>query len=192
MKAYKLARPDGYDFYTGKTINYRENIGGVVKCPNPNPKLGTCSNGVMHASKNPNDCFVGAKIPCSAYLVEGKPRCGDKTKQGFTELRILEEILDPPLPWHVLLRDFVEHSAYNDYDWTIPNATALNATTVIRVKEALEASFDDVADDTASLTIQGGLTASTPSQDWNTGDTNRNVQWLANGNFGKVWLFLFE
>ena len=31
------------------------------------------------------------------------------------------EILDPPLPWHVLLRDFVERTARNDYDWTRPS-----------------------------------------------------------------------
>jgi len=92
--AYKLARTDGWDFYTGKTINYRDFIGKVVKCPNPNPKLGVCSRGVIHASKNSNDCFVGARIPCSAYRVEGKPACGDKTKWGFTELYILEEIKD--------------------------------------------------------------------------------------------------
>ena len=94
VKAYKLAKPDGWDFYTGKTINYREHIGKAVKCPNGNSKLGVCSSGVIHASKNPNDCFVGAKIPCSAYKVEGIPRCGDRTKWGFLELRILEEIQD--------------------------------------------------------------------------------------------------
>jgi len=30
---YKLARPDGWDFYTGKTINYREGIGKIVNAP---------------------------------------------------------------------------------------------------------------------------------------------------------------
>ena len=92
--AYKLAKPDGFDFFTGKTINYRENIGKIVRCPNPNPRLGICSDGVLHASENPNDCFVGANIPCSAYRVQGKSQCGDKRKWGFTELEVLEEILD--------------------------------------------------------------------------------------------------
>jgi len=94
MIAYKLARPDGFDFYTGKTINYRENIGKIVKCPDANPKLGVCSRGVIHACQNPNGCFVGAEIPCSAYRVEGKPECGDEKKWGFTEFEVLEEILD--------------------------------------------------------------------------------------------------
>ena len=94
MLAYKLAKPNGYDFYTGETINYRENIGKIVKCPNPNPKLGICSSGVIHASENPSDCFVGSYIPCSAYKVSGEPVCGDKEIWGFTELMILEEIND--------------------------------------------------------------------------------------------------
>ena len=94
VKAYKLARPDGWDFYTGKTINYRESIGKIVKCPNGNAKLGVCSSGVIHASENPNDCFVGAKIPCSAYRVKGKPVCGDDSKWGFLELRVIGELTD--------------------------------------------------------------------------------------------------
>jgi len=94
IKAYKLARPDGFDFFTGKTINYGTNIGGIVKPPKPDAKLGICSNGVIHASVKPNDCFVGAKIPCRAFLVEGQPVCGGKTKYGFIELSILEEIID--------------------------------------------------------------------------------------------------
>ena len=92
--AYKLAKPDGFDFYTGKTINYRENIGKIVKPPNARPELGLCSNGVIHASKHPNDCFVGAKIPCSAYRVSGIPVCGDVKKWGFTELKVIRELTD--------------------------------------------------------------------------------------------------
>ena len=91
---YKLARPDGFDFHTGQTINYRENIGKVVKCPNANRELGLCSSGVIHASGEPNDCFVGAKIPCSAYLVEGRSVCGDEKKFGFLELKVISEITD--------------------------------------------------------------------------------------------------
>ncbi len=101
VTAYKLARLDGFDFYTGNTINYRDAVGKVVKCPNAKPKLGICSNGVIHASKNPNDCFVGASIPCSAYRVTGIPKCGDEKKWGFAQLKILEEItdLDALLGW---------------------------------------------------------------------------------------------
>ena len=90
----KLARPNGWDFYSGTTINYREHIGKTVLCPNGNAKLGICTRGVIHASVKPNDCFVGTSIPCSAYRVEGKPVCGDKKKYGFLDLTILEEIPD--------------------------------------------------------------------------------------------------
>jgi hypothetical protein len=99
-KYFKLARPDGWDFYTGKTINYRENIGQTVKCPNKrneNPDIWQthaefCSPTVLHASKNLNDCFVGAQIPCSVYTVYGKPVIESKEKCGFKEFKVLEEI----------------------------------------------------------------------------------------------------
>ncbi len=91
---YKLARPSGWDFYTGKTINYLDNIGKTVSPPNPDRAKGLCSNGLIHASSKPLDCFVGAYIPCSAYIVEGMPILCDSVKCGFTELMVLEEITD--------------------------------------------------------------------------------------------------
>lgn len=33
----------------------------------------------------------------------------------------LDELLNPSIPWHILLRDFVEKTARNDYDWTRPS-----------------------------------------------------------------------
>jgi len=92
MNFYKLARPDGYDFYTGKTINYRENIGKTVKCPNYCRYGNLCSESFIHASKEPNQCFVGAKIPCSAYVVEGEPIKEDSDKCGFKSLKIVKEL----------------------------------------------------------------------------------------------------
>lgn len=35
--------------------------------------------------------------------------------------RQVEEIINPPLPWYVLLRDFVERTAKNDYSWSKPS-----------------------------------------------------------------------
>ncbi len=103
---YKLAWPDGWDFYSGKTINYRENIGKAVKCPtlslaSVEGKFTLCSADVLHACLNPNDCFFGAKIPCSAYLVEGKTVVDDGRKFGFRELKVIEEIknLDRLFGW---------------------------------------------------------------------------------------------
>lgn len=89
---YKLAKPNGYDFWTGKTINYREAIGCKVAPPKADPKAGLCSPGLIHASDEPNKCFIGSQIPCSAYLVMGKPIASDDQKHGFIELEVLEEI----------------------------------------------------------------------------------------------------
>jgi len=91
---YKLARPDGYDFYTGKTVNYRENIGKTVKVPQTNykDKSVLCTASVLHASKNPNDCFIGSSIPCSMYIVKGTPTVRATKKNGFKKLFIIEEI----------------------------------------------------------------------------------------------------
>ena len=96
MEYYKLAQLDGYDFYTGKTINYRGEgkFPHTVSVPKPNTQRGVCSSGVIHASSNPNDCFIGARIPCSAYRVRGKPVCGDTKKYGFLALEVIEEIFD--------------------------------------------------------------------------------------------------
>ena len=101
--AYKLAKPDGWDFFTGKTINYRENIGKVIRPPVPNSSLGICSSGVLHASLNPNGCFEGATIPCSVYRVSGIPVCGNDTKLGFLGLRVIREIfeLDELFGWRI-------------------------------------------------------------------------------------------
>lgn len=33
----------------------------------------------------------------------------------------IEELVNPSVPWHVLLRDFVERTAKNDYNFAIPN-----------------------------------------------------------------------
>ena len=40
---------------------------------------------------------------------------------GDIKRMVTEEVLDPAVPWFILLRDFVEKSAKNDYDWTRPN-----------------------------------------------------------------------
>src|SRR3990167_7135229 len=89
----KLARPDGWDFYSGDTVNYRDNIGGKVYAPEPHGKI-LCAPGILHACKNPNDCFVGAKIPCAAFLVRGRSVANDGAKRGFHSLKVLEEVTD--------------------------------------------------------------------------------------------------
>ncbi len=89
---YKAANPQGWDFYSGNTINYAESIGRIVKAPNYKAKPVLCSNSVLHAYKKPLGVFVSAKIPCRLFVVEGKPVIKDKERWGFKELSIIEEI----------------------------------------------------------------------------------------------------
>ncbi len=95
MKYYKCARPNGWDFYTGKTINYRKNIGKTVTVPHFTPETKQyriCSPLVLHASKKPLEALSYAKLPCSVFTVEGKAVVKDTDKCGFTHLTVLEEI----------------------------------------------------------------------------------------------------
>ena len=91
---YKLTRPDGFDFYSG-TINYRDAIGTTVRVTDFDPaEKGSCGKG-LHASRNPNDCFVGAKIPCAAFRVKGVQKIAeDRVKSRYQGLRVIEEITD--------------------------------------------------------------------------------------------------
>jgi hypothetical protein len=92
VKFYKGARFDGWDWHTGKTINYRESIGKTVKCPDQTENAELCSSAVLHASRKPNDIFIGSRIPTAVFIVEGKPVVSDKEKSGFKALKVLEEI----------------------------------------------------------------------------------------------------
>lgn len=93
---YKLAKPDGWDFFTGNSINYRDNIGKIINLDDCIKDDKPCGHGI-HVCKNPNDCFIGAKIPCSAYKVKAyrKNLLGkDNTKSRFSKIEIIEEIID--------------------------------------------------------------------------------------------------
>jgi len=48
-KFYKLAKPDGWDFYSGKTINYRDNVGRTVVCPEFDRNGELCTSAFIHA-----------------------------------------------------------------------------------------------------------------------------------------------
>lgn len=45
--------------------------------------------------------------------------------------RQIDDMLNPSVPWHILLRDFVEKSAKNDYDWTRPNRRYINTGIIL-------------------------------------------------------------
>jgi len=53
-------------------------------------------------------------------------KAAQKKGQAFPSLdRAVEEIQNPPLPWYVILRDFVETNARNDYMWEVPDRNYL-------------------------------------------------------------------
>lgn len=45
--------------------------------------------------------------------------------------RLVDEIVHPALPWESLLRDFVERTARNDYNWTVPNRRYLTGGIIL-------------------------------------------------------------
>jgi len=58
VTGYKIARPDGWDFYTGKTINYRKSIGKIVKLDQAKIECEEVfTKKINIASAYPNDCF---------------------------------------------------------------------------------------------------------------------------------------
>jgi len=90
---FKVARADGWDKHTGKTINYRENVGRIVKVPlQVNKGHSLCSETVIHATKDPLNWIGYTGLPCSIFVVKGKPVVKDEKKAGFTAFKIVKEI----------------------------------------------------------------------------------------------------
>lgn len=54
-----------------------------------------------------------------AALAQAAQMCRGDIPSGLK--RMIEDVLNPPLPWYILLRDFVEKNARNDYNWSKPN-----------------------------------------------------------------------
>jgi hypothetical protein len=94
MTRYKVARPDGWDFRTGSTVNYREAVGGVVEAPDWR-KDGVCGGG-LHYSPTAIDALSYGTIPCSLYIVEpvGERARIDRWKSKAQKLTVVEEVTD--------------------------------------------------------------------------------------------------
>ena len=94
QKFYKAAKTDGWDFYTGRTINYRSCIGKTTKALPivDNPEI--CSKDVIHASTKALDALSYAEIPCALFLVKGSSVVEQRDKRGFFKLKVLKEITD--------------------------------------------------------------------------------------------------
>ena len=89
---YKVARPNGFDFHTGNTINYRDNIGKIVKCPSKSTQYEICSDTVIHASELFLDALFYGELPCSVFVLQGTPVVESENKHGFKSLKVIREI----------------------------------------------------------------------------------------------------
>jgi len=105
MNYYKLTFPNGYDFQTGNTINYRDKIGKTVQPKKKSKKFEICSNTVLHASENLFDAMSYARLPCAIFVVEGEPVIQQSDKCGFAKLKVVKEI--PTTHWHAAYCDFM-------------------------------------------------------------------------------------
>ena len=54
-----------------------------------------------------------------AALAQAAQMCRGDVPAGLK--RMIDDVINPPLPWYILLRDFVEKNARNDYNWSKPN-----------------------------------------------------------------------
>jgi len=91
---YKLTKPNGYDFYSD-SINYAKNIGKIIRVDDYAPSSAGIDAKGLHASKNPNNCFIRANIPCRAFEVEGIDKItSDELEGRYQALRVIREIHD--------------------------------------------------------------------------------------------------
>ena len=91
-KFYTLARPDGWDFPSGKTINYRDNIGKVINCYRFNRREEFFGEVFARASRKPDQVWF--RIPCSVYEVRGTPvrRNRYQDEYWFSNLEVKREL----------------------------------------------------------------------------------------------------
>jgi len=105
LKYYKLTFPNGFDFQTGNSINYRNNIGKIVKPVKKSKEYEICTDSVLHASENLFDAMSYARLPCAIFVVEGEPVVKQSDKCAFARLKVIREI--PTTYWHAAYCDFM-------------------------------------------------------------------------------------
>jgi len=85
----------------------------------PDKKDKSSDPGGRGAVKKSKDSTAKAKAEMKAAVNQALQIA--KGKLSTEILRQVQEILKTVVPWHVLLRDFVEMTARNDYNWSKPN-----------------------------------------------------------------------
>ena len=89
--AYKATRPDGTSFYDSKT---KWTVGRITRHPAPNLTLGTCSNGVLHASIEKAETLISGWWPCRLFEVESRGPVTplDRFKFGCGAFKVVREL----------------------------------------------------------------------------------------------------
>lgn len=83
------------------------------------PDPGQCG-GLEDAPGDPDERSTQQKEWVVAVAQAAESAKSQGTLPGSLQ-RLVDKIVNPQVPWEVLLRDFVERSARNDYSWTQPN-----------------------------------------------------------------------
>lgn len=73
--------------------------------------------------------------------------------------RLIEEVMAPGLPWHVLLREFLEQTARNDFNWSRPSRRWLPLDIIMPSLVSDELSGIVVFDDTSGSITQEQINA---------------------------------
>ena len=157
---YKATRPDGFDFYTGKTINYADAIGGTVTVPGEHAEHSCCTGSVLHASDVPTETLIGGSWPCRLFEVAGTPVDQQNHKYGFAELAVVREV-DAHLalgPQGELVAALIERAsrltagearalyAARDAAWAAARAAALDAARDAALYAARDAAWGAALD----------------------------------------------
>ena len=144
-------------------------------------KYELCSPSVIHASLNPNDCFIGVKkLPVSCFVVEGKPVVEDKKKSGFVKLSVIEEIpqekLDELLGWKYIegcspVNPLLINSEVTAKDWKLlKNWASVGASVEASVKDSVwalvEASVEALVGDSDWVSVRDSVEVSVRASVW--------------------------
>lgn len=111
---------------------------------------GKCG-GVIQSSQSKADAEE-LRAEWKAAVVQAVQMCKGRGDIPGDLLLQIQNVLDPPLPWFVLLRDFVERSARNDYSWSKPNSRYFSSGIILPSLVSEELPEIVVAIDTSGST----------------------------------------
>ena len=66
-----------------------------------------------------------SKIDWKTATIAAENSCRGDLPGGLRKT-IMDDVIDPPLPWHMLLQDFIQRTSRNDYNWSRPNRRYLS------------------------------------------------------------------